>query len=89
MACLLTQLYIPSNSFNIIQTKGALAGDSCGEQTTGMCGWETPGSRNGMAVETVCKMLGTKKLQTTQIYAKSPDTGVSDLPAWKKRLQVV
>jgi integrase/recombinase XerD len=33
---------------------------------------------NGVPIDTVSKMLGHKKLQTTQIYAKVLDTKVSE-----------
>jgi len=45
---------------------------------------------NGVSIESVSKMLGHKKMQTTQIYAKILDTKVShDMQALKLRLNAV
>ncbi|MES2329251.1 MAG: site-specific integrase [Bacteroidota bacterium] len=45
---------------------------------------------NGVSIEAVSKMLGHKKMQTTQIYAKILDSKVSDdMQALKKRLLAV
>ena len=44
---------------------------------------------NGVPIETVSKMLGHKKLQTTQIYARVLDTKVSlDMKTLEKKLQM-